>query len=372
MPKAILHILGTAQPEGSGIARIVAALATGLNPDKYLVHAWFLGPPGPLIEELQAAGAIARSINWWRGVGDPIGAYRFWRCLQKYDFAVVHLHQHFATRSVRSLLSHFSNAHLVVHLHGRVSDPTFDNRILIGTRRTDATIAVSHAIALQAPSLRPVVVYTGVETAEEFRPGSKALSKATTIGAASRLVPLKGLAELIQAVASLHLEFPELQLEIAGAGPERKHLEREVDRLGLQDQVRFLGWQQNMRPVLQRWDIFAMPSLDEGLPIAVLEAMAESLPVVATSVGGLPELVEDCHTGYLVPPSDITALTRSLRFLIQDATLRQSMGAAGRKRVLEHFSVHGMVAKIESIYDSLLSKPTSPEHIEVIAPINRM
>jgi hypothetical protein len=71
MPAAILHLLGTAQPEGSGIARIVSALAAGLDPAKYHVHAWFLGPSGPLVEDLQAVGATARSINWWRGVRDP-------------------------------------------------------------------------------------------------------------------------------------------------------------------------------------------------------------------------------------------------------------------------------------------------------------
>ena len=97
-----------------------------------------------------------------------------------------------------------------------------------------------------------------------------------------------------------------------------------------------------------------MPSLDEGLPVAILEAMAEGLPVVATSVGGVPELIEDYRTGYLVPPSDVSALTRHLRLLILDRELRQAMGAAGRERVRDHFSVDRMVAEIEAIYDSLV------------------
>ena len=71
MPAAILHLLGSAQPEGSGIARIVATLAAGLDPVKYQVHAWFLGPSGPLVEELQTAGATVRSMNWWGGARDP-------------------------------------------------------------------------------------------------------------------------------------------------------------------------------------------------------------------------------------------------------------------------------------------------------------
>jgi glycosyltransferase involved in cell wall biosynthesis len=153
------------------------------------------------------------------------------------------------------------------------------------------------------------------------------------------------------------LEFPSLRLEIAGTGPQREDLERELGRLSLAGQVRFLGWQRDLRPVFRSWDIFAIPSLDEGLPIAALEAMAEGLPVVATSVGGLPELIDDGNTGYLVPPSDVAALTKSLRLLILDSELRQAMGAAGRKRALEHFSVDRMVAEIEAIYDSLVPQP---------------
>ena len=356
MPAAILHLLGTAQPEGSGIARIVAALAAGLDPAKYHVHAWFLGPPGPLVEDLQAAGATARSINWWRGARDPVGAYRFWRCLRNYDFAVVH--QHFGERSIRRLIRLSSDARLVFHLHGSMSElPISARSVPVAGRGADVLIAASHAVALQLPALRPIVVHAGVESPKEFHAENKAPRTTTVIGAACRLVPLKGLVELIRAVASLHLEFPGLRLEIAGTGPQREDLEREVGRLSLTGQVRFLGWQRDLRPIFRSWDIFAMPSLDEGLPIAALEAMAEGLPVVATSVGGLPELIEDGRTGYLVPPSDVAALTKCLRFLIVDPKRRQAMGAAGQQRAREHFSVGRMVAEIAAIYDSLVPQP---------------
>jgi glycosyltransferase involved in cell wall biosynthesis len=102
-----------------------------------------------------------------------------------------------------------------------------------------------------------------------------------------------------------------------------------------------------------------LPSLDEGLPISVLEAMAEGVPVVATSVGGLPELVEHGHTGYLVPPSDVVALTKCLRQLLVDRNLRQAMGTAGRERAFDRFSLAGMVAQIEAIYDSLIAPQKS-------------
>ena len=164
MPKAVLHLLGTAEPAGTGIARIVAALSGGLDPSKYHVHAWFLGPSGPLVEDLQAAGATARSINWWRGVRDPFGAYRFWRCLRKHDFAIVH--QHYGARSIRRLIRLSSDARLVVHLHGSISEPASAHRIPVAVRGADVVVAVSHAAALQLPSIRPVVVHAGVELSQ--------------------------------------------------------------------------------------------------------------------------------------------------------------------------------------------------------------
>ena len=355
MPTAILHLLGTAQPEGTGIARIVAALAAGLDPARYHVHAWFLGPSGPLVEDLQAAGATARSIGWWRGVRDPIGAYRFWRCLRNDDFAIVH--QHFGARSIRRLIGLSSDARLVVHLHGRISETVSARSIPVAVRGADVVIAVSHAAALQLPALKPIVVHAGVRSPREFDTKNKASPAATVVGAACRLVPLKGLVDLIRAVASLRLEFPGLRLEIAGTGPQREDLERELSRLDLAGRVRFLGWQRDLGPIFQSWDIFAMPSLDEGLPISALEAMAEGLPVVATSVGGLPEAVEDGQTGYLVPPSDVAALSGRLRLLILDPELRLAMGAAGRERARTHFSVDRMVAEIAAIYDSLVPNP---------------
>jgi glycosyltransferase involved in cell wall biosynthesis len=352
MPSAILHLLGTAQPEGSGIARIVAALAAGLDPARYHVHAWFLGPPGPLVEDLQAAGATTRSINWWRGVRDPAGAYRFWRCLRKHDFAIVH--QHFGARSVRRVIRLSSDARLLVHLHATVSEPGSASRVPAAVRGADLIIAASRAIAVEIPNLKPIVVHASVNSQKEFGVEDTAPRTATVIGAACRLVPLKGLLDLFRAVAVLCREFPTLRLEIAGTGLQREDLEKEAARLGLTSRVRFLGWQRDLRPVLRSWDIFAMPSLAEGFGMAALDAMAEGLPVVATSVGGLSELVEDGRTGYLVPPSDVTTLSGRLRVLILDPQHRRAMGAAGRDRARKHFSDGRMVAEVTAIYDSLL------------------
>lgn len=357
MAQAILHVLGTAELEGSGIARVVAALAAKLDPAKYQVHALFLGPPGPLLEELEAAGATVRSINWQRGARDPAGAFRFWRCLKDCDFAVVH--QHAGARSIRRIISLSSNARLVVHLHGRLTDTSIKRAVPVDVQGAHVIVAASHAVALQVSDLRPVVVHAGVDVLHDLSRDENRSRTSIVIGAACRLVPPKGLVNLIGAMASLTSEFPTLRLEIAGSGPQRAQLEGEVNRLGLAAHVEFLGWQRDLGSLFQAWDMFAMPTLDEGFGMAALEAMAAGLPVVATAVGGLPEVVVDSQTGYLVPPSDVAALTEHLGLLIRDPQLRRSMGAAGRDRVREHFTLDRMVMQIAAIYDSLLTPRTT-------------
>jgi glycosyltransferase involved in cell wall biosynthesis len=151
----------------------------------------------------------------------------------------------------------------------------------------------------------------------------------------------------------LSSEFPRLRLEIAGEGPELVNLQELARAIQVADRVRFLGWQRDMVSVFKVWDIFAMASVTEGFPMAALEAMAQSLPVVATRVGGLPEMVEDGRTGYLVPPSDPSSLASRLRTLILDVNRRHEMGSLGLRRVRENFSVDRMNAQIADIYRSL-------------------
>jgi glycosyltransferase involved in cell wall biosynthesis len=171
------------------------------------------------------------------------------------------------------------------------------------------------------------------------------------------LVELKGIEYLLRAAAALQHEFPALRVEIAGSGPQRERLEKAVTRSGLGEHVKFLGWIDDLTPVLPRWDVFVMPSLEEGFPIAALDAMAAGLPVIATSVGGVPELIEDGKTGWLVPPRDAKALVSRLRPLLSNAELRLSMGAAGYSRVRDHFSAAQMTESFARLYDELLGEP---------------
>ena len=345
----VLHVLGTAQPEGTGIARIVGALAAALDKRRYRLHACFLGAPGPLASELETAGAIVSIVDWAGGRLDPIGAWRFWRLLREHEFAVVH--QHAGGGSVRALARLCSNARIVVHVHGRITEAKPDAVASIRIRGADAVIATSRAVAKRIEiAANPRVVYPAAGVCD---PPSRKHAATTVIGTACRLVPIKAVSTLVEAVALLHEELPGLRLEIAGSGAQLQTLQADVRRLGLDGRVTLLGWKADLAEVFGRWDIFCLPSLEEGFGIAALEAMAASLPVVATCVGGLPELVDHGRTGYLVPPRSVPSLVSALRRLAIDPALRLAMGAAGRERVLEQFTSERMTADIGAIYDDI-------------------
>jgi glycosyltransferase involved in cell wall biosynthesis len=199
------------------------------------------------------------------------------------------------------------------------------------------------------------VVYSGVRASEPIARRESKRGDSVVIGTACRLIEAKGVRELVLAFAELKKEFPSLRLEVAGSGPEQEDLVNDAERCGVSEGVRFLEWVDDLRPVLRRWDVFALPSHEEALPVSILEAMAEGLPVVATNVGGIPELVEDERTGYLVEPRDVDGLRMALRRVVKDSTLRDRLGEQGRLRAETKFSVERMVSEVESIYESLLS-----------------
>ncbi len=352
MAHEVLHILGTAQPEGTGMARIVGTLARGLDPERFRFHAWFLAGEGPLVGMLEQAGVRASALDWSRGARDPAGAWRFWRRLRTQKFQIVHIH--FGGRSVRWLVRAGTRAKIVVHLHGRVLEPRGLGLVTHSGRGADRVIAVSRSVAERVVDTRPIVVYPGVAVPEMPGPRLPRTGE-RVVGSAVRLLPLKGLVYLLRAIASLRAEFPNLILEIAGSGPQLARLEREAQALRLSEAVRFLGWVEKLAPVLARWEVFALPSLEEGFPVAGLEAMAAGLPVVASAVGGIPELVENGRTGWLVPPGDPEALAGRLRQLLRDPEAQEVMGIAGHARVRKCFTAEQMVAGVAKIYDDLLS-----------------
>ncbi len=164
---------------------------------------------------------------------------------------------------------------------------------------------------------------------------------------------MKDVPTLVRAFGLLHAEFPRASLEIAGDGPQRENILELVDQLELRDCVGFLGWAAEFPATLAKWDIFVIPSREEAFGVAAIEAMAAGLPVVASNVGGLPEIVQDGETGWLVPPGDPQELAGQLRRLLLHPEERWRMGSQGHVYARTHFSEERMAAQIAEIYDEL-------------------
>ena len=166
----------------------------------------------------------------------------------------------------------------------------------------------------------------------------------------ARLVPAKGLACLLEAAR----ELPEVQVVIAGDGPQRGELVTRARDLELADRVDFLGHRDDVPQLLACSDIVALPSFNEGFPLAVLEAMAAEKPIVATRVGGTGEAIVDGQSGLLVPPADPAALAASVRRLLDDPAAAAGLAHAARRRVEESFSSTRMVDQVTDVYEELL------------------
>lgn len=166
----------------------------------------------------------------------------------------------------------------------------------------------------------------------------------------------KGHVDLLQSIPFVIESSPNAKFYIVGDGPLKEELSELAKQLTIQNNVVFLGFREDSEALMKQFDIFCLPSLSEGLSSAILAAMANGLPVVATDVGGIPELVVHGETGYLVPPNDPLELAGALKSLIENEELRLSMGKAGRVRISERFTVGQKLDSTEAIYTQLLQE----------------
>ncbi|MBT3604753.1 MAG: glycosyltransferase family 4 protein [Candidatus Latescibacteria bacterium] len=171
-----------------------------------------------------------------------------------------------------------------------------------------------------------------------------------------RLVPVKGQSDLIDALPMVLEKHPDTHLLIVGEGELRDPLVQQTQHLNLENHVHFLGWRNDIPNLLGASDIFALPSLNEGLGLVLIEAMAQHLPNIATLVGGVAEVVLQGETGLLVPAQSASKMAEALKDLIANPTKRKEMGEAGYQRALEHFSIQSTVAKTSDIYRQLIGE----------------
>lgn len=176
---------------------------------------------------------------------------------------------------------------------------------------------------------------------------------APVVGVIGRLHKQKDPLAMLAVAHAVVAEAPDAVFVFAGNGPLADKCRTEAEALGISGNVRLLGWVSDVRPLLARMDMLALSSRWEGMPNVVLEAMACRKPVVATAVGGCIELICDEETGFLVPAGDVEATAGRIINLLQDDELRKRMGAAGRERVVERFSLEAMVKANEALYETI-------------------
>jgi glycosyltransferase involved in cell wall biosynthesis len=230
------------------------------------------------------------------------------------------------------------------------------------TRCLHRHVAVSKFVAsrLQArfrvPAAKIVVIPNAAKTDAMASPVPRSVlapdDGTPVVLTVARLDGQKGITHLLDAISAM----PRASFAIAGDGPNRAALEARAASLGLNDRVRFLGHRQDVPSLLAASDLFVLPSLYEGLPLSVLEAMAAGVPVIATAIGGTDEVVRDGETGTLVQPADAGALASAIARTLADRERASRLALAARSLVAREYSVPAMVRAVSRLYDELLAR----------------
>ncbi len=364
----VVHVVG--QLDVGGMESLVVEFARHVDRDRFDLHFVTLENRGVAAEAIEALGWQVTDVAAPTGV-NPWVAVRLAQVFRRLRADVVHTH------NTRALLYAAPTARLVgvprvIHTcHGQRIAATRRQLMAfrLATRAADRVVCVSHhtARAVQAEGVaarRILSLWNGIDLSR-FRLAAPEL--AAPVLAVGRLSPEKDFETLVRAAALASRQEPGFRLELAGDGGSAPALRRLVDELGLGQAVRMLGQVRDVPTLLSRGSIFALSSLTEGLSIAILEAMASGLPVVATRVGGNPEVVSEGVTGILVPSGDPAALAGALLDLWRDPPKRRAMGAAGRERAEKYFAINSMVTNYENVYVSPASSALPSAPVELVS-----
>lgn len=329
-----------------------------------------------------------------RPLSDVITLIRLLRIVRRYRPRIIHTHMAKAGslgRLAGILYNRFGRGRkpgqraILIHtFHGHVLDGYFSSwtsRLFLRIERwlaarTDCLIAVSPAVRRDLLALgigrarQWRVVPLGLELSDLSRLDAPAPRGTIHLGMVGRLVPIKNVSLFLESLQRLATRTREpFSAAIVGDGPLRAELEREVARRSLAPRVRFTGWQRDLPAVYRELDIVCLTSLNEGTPVALIEAMATGRPVVATAVGGVVDLLADgldashipagdyviTDRGLIVRPGDAEGFTRALERLLGDTDLRERLGQAARAFVLERFSSDRLIRDIDHLYQEVLS-----------------
>jgi glycosyltransferase involved in cell wall biosynthesis len=323
--------------------------------------------------------SLVRRISPINDLRALVALFRF---IRKTEPHVVHTHTSKAGILGR-LAAWLSRVPIVIHTpHGHVFYGHFGrslSRIFLQMEKLLGRIT-HHQIALTpeegndylnlgvAKSKNISVIHSGVDLTCFKRSATKSNPKrnelgippdSLVVGYVGWLIPIKGVTYLVNAMAEVVQRHPNSLLVLVGKGDEKGEeeikLRERVASLGLEDRVRFLGWRPDVDEIMGCFDIFVLPSLNEGMGRVLVEAMSAGLPIVASRVGGIPDLVKHGENGLLIPPADVGALEQAISDLLSDNAKRKRMGETG-KRMCRPYSVEAMVEKIDDLYSRLVEE----------------
>lgn len=289
--------------------------------------------------------------------------------MNKAGVQILHSHNYKSNFYARRALSN-NNVRWVVTNHGR----RFGSKLLLynlldslTVRHADRIIAVSEKIARQMrmagiKSQKICVIENGVnldrfvgnEAANLMRESLRIKKDVPVVGTVGALTKEKGHMYFLNAALKVKRVFPEAVFLFVGDGRERPNLEKATSYLGIQDNVIFAGMRKDVPEILSILDVFVLPSLSEGLPMALLEAQAAKVPVIATRVGAIPDVLQNGVTGILVPPKEPQAIAEAIIMILSDKQLASGIAQKGFERVRDNFSSQKMACKYLCLYKELI------------------
>ena len=361
---------------GGGLEAVAARLAIALSRRGIPASIVALDRGDPTQERLlRDAGVLVHTMDG-RYLRAPAFHYRMYRVLRELRPAVLHTH-HFSPLLATVLAGHLAGVprrihteHAYRYLESR-KDYVLALRAL--SRRCHGFVLVGQrmlpyyrdVVRIRTSVLR--IIVNGVDV-EAFSPSPHrqalrrrlGLPDGILIGAVGRLAPEKNLPLLVNAFADVAARRSDTWLVLAGDGPDRTALEALADRLRLRERILFLGWRSDVPAILPALDISALTSTTEALPMAVLEAMSCGVPLVATDVGDLGDVVHDGETGMLIPSGDQTALTERLGRLVADRHLREHLSARARAVIIANYNEETMVDRYIAAYGLDTPAPRAP------------
>lgn len=337
----------------------------GLSPNRF--RPLLVCRPGSKIgQEAQSRGIVVEWVKM-RGNFDPWAVFQLMNLIQRHRVDIVHTHSS-ADSWMSSVAAKLSprrpwvvrTRHLSCSIRNRLIYRWMADRVITVGESTRKYMVHEKGI----PKDKIITIPTGVDlekfnprrVKKDFRNEMAIPANAPVLGTVAVFRRLKGHVYILRAMKEILSFYPDAKLLLVGEGPQEENLRRTMEELGVGKAVILPGYREDVERLLQAMDVFVFPSLQEALGTAIIEAMAMEKPVVASRVGGIPEIVEDGKTGFLVNPEDVQGIAERVLFLFGNPALAESMGKAGRRVVEEHFDTRQMVERIEKLYEWLLAE----------------